>query len=92
VNYYVQSGKFGQMVKSMNQSKESLIEMEGVVIQCLSNGMFFVKLENGFDVLAHVSGKIRKNSIRILLGDRVVLELSPYDLTRGRIVYRLRSL
>ena len=80
------------MVKSMNQSKESLIEMEGIVIQCLSNGMFFVKLENGFDVLAHVSGKIRKNSIRILLGDRVVLELSPYDLTRGRIVYRLRSI
>lgn len=76
----------------MNQSKESLIEMEGIVIQCLSNGMFFVKLENGFDVLAHVSGKIRKNSIRILLGDRVVLELSPYDLTRGRIVYRLRCI
>ena len=53
------------MIKSINQSKESLIEMEGVVIQCLSNGMFSVKLENGFDVLAHVSGKIRKNSIRI---------------------------
>nr|YP_009241472.1 translational initiation factor 1 [Scherffelia dubia]AMP43379.1 translational initiation factor 1 [Scherffelia dubia] len=79
------------MIKSINQSKESLIEMEGVVIQCLSNGMFSVKLENGFDVLAHVSGKIRKNSIRILLGDRVVIELSPYDLNRGRIVYRLRS-
>ena len=79
------------MIKSSNQNKESLIEMEGLVIQCLSNGMFFVKLENGFDVLAHVSGKIRKNSIRILLGDRVVIELSPYDLNRGRIVYRLRS-
>jgi translation initiation factor IF-1 len=79
------------MIKSSNQNKESLIEMEGLVIQCLSNGMFFVKLENGFDVLAHVSGKIRKNSIRILLGDKVVIELSPYDLTRGRIVYRLRS-
>jgi translation initiation factor IF-1 len=79
------------MIKSSNQNKKSLIEMEGLVIQCLSNGMFFVKLENGFDVLAHVSGKIRKNSIRILLGDKVVIELSPYDLTRGRIVYRLRS-
>jgi translation initiation factor IF-1 len=52
--------------------------------------MFRVKLENGFLVLAHVSGKIRKNSIRILLGDKVTVELSPYDLTRGRIVYRLR--
>jgi len=70
--------------------KQSLIEMKGNVTQCLSNGMFRVKLENGFEVLAHVSGKIRKNSIRILLGDCVVIELSPYDLTRGRIVYRLR--
>lgn len=64
--------------------------MQGVITQCLSNGMFRVKLENGFLVLAHVSGKIRKNSIRILLGDKVTVELSPYDLTRGRIVYRLR--
>lgn len=71
--------------------KQSLIEMKGNVTQCLSNGMFRVKLENGFEVLAHVSGKIRKNSIRILLGDSVVIELSPYDLTRGRIVYRLRG-
>jgi translation initiation factor IF-1 len=65
--------------------------MEGVITQCLSNGMFRVKLENGFLVLAHVSGKIRKNYIRILLGDRVAVELSPYDLTRGRITYRLRA-
>ena len=64
--------------------------MQGVITQCLSNGMFRVKLKNGFNVLAHVSGKIRKNSIRILLGDKVAIELSPYDLTRGRIVYRLR--
>ena len=64
--------------------------MQGVITQCLSNGMFRVKLENGFTVLAHVSGKIRKNSIRILLCDKVAIELSPYDLTRGRIVYRLR--
>ncbi len=53
--------------------------------------MFRVKLENGFRILAHVSGKIRKNYIRILLGDKVTVELSPYDLTRGRIVYRLRK-
>jgi len=75
----------------LNKEKQNLIEMEGAVTQCLSNGMFRVKLENGFHVLAHVSGKIRKNSIRILLGDQVVIELSPYDLTRGRIVYRLRK-
>ena len=75
----------------MNQKNSDLIEMEGLVTQCLSNGMFRVKLENGFLVLAHVSGKIRKNYIRILLGDRVAVELSPYDLTRGRITYRLRA-
>ena len=75
----------------MNREKQSLIEMQGEIVQCLSNGMFRVKLENGFQVLAHVSGKIRRNYIRILLGDRVTVELSPYDLTRGRIVYRLRQ-
>ena len=75
----------------MNSQKSNLIEMEGVVTQCLSNAMFKVKLENGFQVLAHVSGKIRRNYIRILLGDRIIVELSPYDLTRGRIVYRLRQ-
>ena len=73
-----------------NKGKEDLIEMQGSVIQCLSNGVFRVKLENGFMVLAHLSGKIRRNFIRILLGDRVVVELSPYDLNRGRIIYRLR--
>jgi translation initiation factor IF-1 len=75
----------------LTQKNVDLIEMEGVVIQCLSNGMFRVKLENGFLVLAHVSGKIRRNYIRILLGDRVAVELSPYDLTRGRITFRLRA-
>lgn len=65
--------------------------MQGVVTQCLSNGMFRVKLENGFQVLTHLSGKIRRNYIRILLGDKVTVELSPYDLTRGRIVFRLRQ-
>ncbi len=77
--------------RPLSQKQSNLIEMEGVVTQCLSNGMFRVKLENGFAVLAHVSGKIRRNYIRILLGDRVAVELSPYDLTRGRIVFRLRS-
>lgn len=75
----------------MNTEKQNIIEMEGVVTQCLSNGMFRVKLQNGFSVLAHVSGKIRRNYIKILLGDKIKVELSPYDLTRGRIVYRLRQ-
>ena len=75
----------------MSKKNIDLIEIEGTVTQCLSNGMFRVKLENGFLVLAHVSGKIRRNYIRILLGDRVVVELSPYDLTRGRITFRLRA-
>lgn len=74
----------------MCQEKQDLIEMKGTVFQSLSNGMFRVKLENGFYVLAHVSGKIRRNYIRILLGDKVTIELSPYDLTRGRIIYRLQ--
>jgi translation initiation factor IF-1 len=65
--------------------------MKGVVMQCLSNAIFRVKLENGFEVLAHVSGRIRRNYIRILLGDQVVVELSPYDLKRGRIVFRFRQ-
>jgi translation initiation factor IF-1 len=75
----------------LNQKNNDIIEMEGVLTQCLSNGMFRVKLETGFLVLAHVSGKIRRNYIRILLGDRVAVELSPYDLSRGRITYRLRT-
>lgn len=78
------------MIDSKN-GKEDLIEMQGSVIQCLSNGIFRVKLENGFIVLGHLSGKMRRNYIRILLGDRVAVELSPYDLSRGRIIYRLRS-
>ena len=74
-----------------NQKKEDHIDMEGQITQCLSNGFFRVKLENDFVILAHLSGKIRRNSIRIVLGDRVSVELSPYDLTRGRITYRLRQ-
>lgn len=68
--------------------KEDVIEVEGKVIEPLPNAMFRVELPNGHRVLAHVSGKIRMNFIRILSGDRVTVELSPYDLSRGRIVYR----
>lgn len=70
--------------------KEELIETEGVVLEALPNAMFKVELENGHVVLAHVSGKMRMNFIRILPGDKVKLELSPYDLTRGRITFRVK--
>ena len=69
-------------------AKEDNIEMEGKVLEALPNAMFRVELENGHKVLAHISGKMRMHYIRILPGDRVVVELSPYDLTRGRITYR----
>ena len=69
-------------------SKEDVIEIEGIVVEKLPNAMFKVELENGHQVLAHISGKLRKNFIRILPGDKVTIELSPYDLTRGRITWR----
>jgi translation initiation factor IF-1 len=72
-------------------AKEDAIEVEAVVSETLPNAMFRVELENGHKVLAHISGKMRKHFIRILPGDRVLVELSPYDLNRGRIIYRLRS-
>lgn len=75
----------------MKKKKKKGVEIQGIVIQCLSNGFFLVKLQNGFQALVHVSGKIRQNRIRILLGDKVLVELSPYDLTRGRITFRLRQ-
>ncbi|OKJ05629.1 translation initiation factor IF-1 [Kitasatospora sp. CB01950] len=67
------------------------LEIEGTVLECLRNATFKVELENGHQVLAHISGKIRKNYIKILPFDRVLVELSPYDLTRGRIMYRYRN-
>ena len=70
--------------------KEEAITVEGTVIEPLKNAMFRVELENGHKVLAHVSGKMRKFFIRILTGDKVTVELSPYDLTRGRITYRFK--
>lgn len=69
-------------------SKEDQIEMQGVVTETLPNTMFRVKLENGHVVTAHISGKMRKNYIRILTGDKVTVELTPYDLTKGRITFR----
>ena len=71
--------------------KEEAVQVEGVVVESLPNAMFRVELDNGHEVLAHISGKLRMNFIRILPGDRVRVELSPYDLTRGRITYRLRT-
>ena len=71
-------------------SKQDDIEVEGKVIEALPNAVFKVELENGHVVLAHVSGKIRMNFIRILPGDRVTIELTPYDLSRGRITYRFK--
>ena len=68
--------------------KEEPISIDGVVLEPLPNAMFNVKLVNGHTILAHISGKIRKHYIRILPGDKVTVEMSPYDLTRGRIVYR----
>jgi len=71
-------------------AKEEKIEVEGTVLEVLPNGLFKVELDNGHKVLAHISGKIRINYIRILTGDKVKVELSPYDLSRGRITYRFK--
>ena len=71
--------------------KQETIEVEGVVTEALPNAMFRVELANGHRVLAHISGKMRMNFIRILPGDRVLVELSPYDLSRGRVTYRIRE-
>ena len=70
--------------------RKDAIEVEGTVVEPLPNAMFRTELPNGHKVLAHISGKIRKNYIRILPGDRVLIELSPYDLSRGRITYRFK--
>ena len=69
---------------------KDVIEFEGTILEDMPNAMFGVELENGHEILAHVSGKIRKNFIRILPGDKVKVEMTPYDLTRGRITYRLK--
>ncbi|HXA00705.1 MAG TPA: translation initiation factor IF-1 [Cytophagaceae bacterium] len=71
-------------------SKQSSIEQDGTIVEALSNAMFRVELENGHQVVAHISGKMRMNYIKILPGDKIKLEMSPYDLTKGRIVYRYK--
>jgi translation initiation factor IF-1 len=71
-------------------TKEELIEMKGVVTELLPNAMFRVKLENDHEILGHTAGKMRKNRIRVLVGDDVLVELTPYDLTKGRITYRFK--
>ncbi len=70
--------------------KDDVLELEGTVIEALPNAMFTVELENGHKILAHISGKLRMHYIKILPGDRVTLEMSPYDLTRGRITWRAK--
>jgi len=72
-------------------AKEANIEVDGTILETLPNAMFRVKLENGHEMLAHISGKMRMNYIKILTNDKVKLELSPYDLTRGRITYRYKD-
>ncbi|MCD8378291.1 MAG: translation initiation factor IF-1 [Candidatus Gastranaerophilales bacterium] len=69
---------------------KDVIEIEGTILESMPNAMFRVKLENGHEILAHISGKIRKNFIRILPGDRVKVEMTPYDLSKGRITFRLK--
>ena len=73
-----------------SMAKEDQIEMEGTIVETLPNTMFRVELDNGHVVTAHISGKMRKNYIRILTGDKVTIEMTPYDLTKGRIIYRAR--
>ncbi len=85
-----ESWELGVRSWELEMAKEELIETEGKVVEALPNAMFKVELENGHFVLAHVSGKMRMNFIRILPGDKVKLELSPYDLTRGRITFRVK--
>ncbi|HNQ11991.1 MAG TPA: translation initiation factor IF-1 [Bacteroidia bacterium] len=71
-------------------AKQSSIEQDGTILEALSNAMFRVQLENGHEIIAHISGKMRMNYIKILTGDKVKIEMSPYDLTKGRITYRYK--
>jgi translation initiation factor IF-1 len=79
------------ITKWKNMAKEEAIEVEGTIIEPLPNAMFRVELDNGHKVLAHISGKMRMHYIKILPGDRVTVELSPYDLTRGRVTFRAKG-
>ena len=84
------NNQFSIVRRNNNLSKQDMIEVEGTVLEALPNAMFQVELENGHKILAHISGKLRMNYIRILPGDKVTIELSPYDLTRGRITWRAK--
>ncbi len=83
---------YGKIYKAENEENmaKDVIELEGTIIESMPNAMFRVKLENDHEILAHISGKIRKNFIRILPGDKVKVEMTPYDLTKGRITFRLK--
>lgn len=83
------NGQFHKPKNEENMAKD-VIELEGTIIESMPNAMFRVKLENDHEILAHISGKIRKNFIRILPGDKVKVEMTPYDLTKGRITFRLK--
>lgn len=72
-------------------AKEDLIEFEGTVLEMLPNAMFRVKLENDHEIIAHTSGKMRKNRIRVMVGDKVTVEMTPYDLTKGRVIFRHKN-
>ena len=78
------------MKEVLSLSKDDVIEVEGTILEKLPNAMFQVELENGHQILAHISGKLRMNFIRILPGDKVLVEMSPYDLTKGRIIWRAK--
>jgi translation initiation factor IF-1 len=79
---------YGENLYTPLMAKEELIEFEGVVQEVLPNTMFRVLLDNGHEMLAHSSGRMRKNRIRVLAGDKVTIEMTPYDLTKGRVIYR----
>jgi translation initiation factor IF-1 len=87
---HLQLARGGQSLGGGWMAKEDLIEFGGTVTEVLPNAMFRVKLENEHEILAHTSGRMRKNRIRVLTGDRVTVEMTPYDLTRGRITYRFK--
>jgi translation initiation factor IF-1 len=80
----------GEARQGTGMAKEDLLEFNGIVIELLPNAMFRVKLDNEHEILAHTSGKMRKNRIRVLAGDRVTVEMTPYDLTKGRITFRFK--
>jgi translation initiation factor IF-1 len=89
-NLRCRPGSDGGLVLRIQMSKEELLEFPGTVIELLPNATFRVKLDNGHEIIAHTAGKMRKNRIRVLTGDKVLVEMTPYDLTKGRITYRFK--